>query len=307
VSARLPPSIRVLERGWLSSNNVLFLEGERAALVDSGYVAHAAQTVALLQRALEGRRLTRLINTHSHSDHIGGNAAVEAAFGCRIAIPAGIAPAVVEWDEAALLLRPADQIAARFAHDDEIAAGDELELGGLAWKAIAAPGHDMHALVFHCPEKRILISGDALWRNGFGVVFAELMGTAEGLRATRETLETIASLPVDAVIPGHGPPFAEVAEALAAAFARLAAFEADGDKLARHALKVVLSFALLEKRRIALADLPAYLAGLSLYRDVNSRYFRQSFDELAGWLVRDLERAGAVRREGDQLVAGTAA
>ena len=307
MSARLPPSIRVLERGWLSSNNVLFLEGERAALVDSGYVAHAAQTVALLHRALEGRRLTRLINTHSHSDHIGGNAAVEAAFGCRIAIPAGIAPAVVEWDEAALLLRPADQIAARFAHDDEIAPGDELELGGLAWKAIAAPGHDMHALVFHCPEKRILISGDALWRNGFGVVFAEVMGTADGLRATRETLETIARLPVDAVIPGHGPPFAEVAEALEAAFARLAAFEADGDKLARHALKVVLSFALLEKRRIALAELPAYLAGLSLYRDVNSRYFRQSFDELAGWLVRDLERAGAVRREGDQLVAGTAA
>jgi hypothetical protein len=98
-----------------------------------------------------------------------------------------------------------------------------------------------------------------------------------------------------------------VAEALEAAFGRLAAFEADGDKLARHALKVVLSFALLEKRRMPLSELPAYLAGLSLYRDVNARYFRQSFDELAGWLVRDLERAGAARREGDHLVAGSAA
>jgi glyoxylase-like metal-dependent hydrolase (beta-lactamase superfamily II) len=303
---RLPPSIRVLERGWLSSNNVVFLEGERASLVDSGYVSHAEQTVSLLRQTLAGRRLARLINTHSHSDHIGGNAAVAAAFGCRIAIPQGIVPAVVEWDEAALLLRSADQSAARFAHDEEIAAGDEIELGGMTWQALAAPGHDMHALVFHCPQKRILLSGDALWRSGFGVVFAEVMGTAEGLRATRGTLEMISRLPIDTVIPGHGPPFAEVGDALEQAFARLAAFEADGERLARHALKVVLSFALLEKRRMALGDLPAYLAGLSLYRDVNARYFRQSFDVIAGWLVRDLERAGAARREGDLLVAGSA-
>ncbi|WP_288130610.1 MBL fold metallo-hydrolase, partial [Accumulibacter sp.] len=62
----LPDSLLVLERGWLSSNNIVFLEGEQAALVDSGYVTHAAQTVALLEHALAGRRLTRLLNTHSH-------------------------------------------------------------------------------------------------------------------------------------------------------------------------------------------------------------------------------------------------
>jgi glyoxylase-like metal-dependent hydrolase (beta-lactamase superfamily II) len=72
----LPANLLVFERGWLSSNNILFLEGEQAALIDSGYVSHASQTVALLEHALAGRRLTRLLNTHSHSDHIGGNAAV---------------------------------------------------------------------------------------------------------------------------------------------------------------------------------------------------------------------------------------
>ena len=70
--------------------------GETAALVDSGYVSHAAQTVALLERALDGRRLTQLVNTHSHSDHIGGNAAVQTAFGCRITVPAGIAATIAE-------------------------------------------------------------------------------------------------------------------------------------------------------------------------------------------------------------------
>ena len=90
----LPANLLVFERGWLSSNNILFLEGEQAALIDSGYVSHASQTVALLEHALAGRRLTRLLNTHSHSDHIGGNAAVTEAFGCRVVVPAGISPRI---------------------------------------------------------------------------------------------------------------------------------------------------------------------------------------------------------------------
>lgn len=299
----LPPTLRVLERGWLSSNNILCLEGDGATLIDSGYVSHAGHTVALVRHALGGRRLARLVNTHSHSDHIGGNAALAAAFGCRIAIPEGIAPAVAEWDEAALLLPQTAQSAARFAHDDIVQAGDELDMGGLNWQAIAAPGHDMHALVFYNPERRILISGDALWRNGFGVIFAELMGTAPGLAATRETLTRIGRLAVDVVIPGHGAPFAEFEAAMEQAWSRLAAFEADGERLARHAVKVVFSFWLLERRRIAAAELPQFLAAVSLYRELNDRYFRQPFDALAEWLIRDLERAGAVRREGDHIVA----
>ncbi len=109
MTPKLPDSVLVLERGWLSSNNIVFFEGETAALVDSGYVSHAAQTLALLERALDGRCLTRLINTHSHSDHIGGNAAVQASFHCHITVPEGIAATIAEWDEDALLLSPLGQ------------------------------------------------------------------------------------------------------------------------------------------------------------------------------------------------------
>lgn len=106
---RLPDTLRVLERGWLSANNVLLFDGDEATLIDSGYVTHAAQTVALLHAALEGRQLGRLVNTHSHSDHIGGNAAVQRAFGCSITVPKGMAQAVADWDETALLLSVIDQ------------------------------------------------------------------------------------------------------------------------------------------------------------------------------------------------------
>ena len=66
----LPNSMRVFERGWLSSNNILFFDDEAhggCALVDSGYLTHAPQTVALVQHALRGRPLRRLLNTHLHS------------------------------------------------------------------------------------------------------------------------------------------------------------------------------------------------------------------------------------------------
>ncbi|MCB1895665.1 MAG: MBL fold metallo-hydrolase [Zoogloeaceae bacterium] len=300
---RLPASLIVLERGWLSANNIIGLDGEAATMIDSGYVTHAAQTVELVRHAVDGRRLARLVNTHGHSDHIGCNAAVQTEFGCRITVPAGIAPIIEAWDETALLLRPADQQCDRFRHDDTVDAGDRLAFGGCEWSALAAPGHDMHALMFHSDQHRLLISGDALWRDGFGVQFPELLGTDPGLAATRATLETIARLSLDGVLPGHGAPFTEVDDALARAFARLDAFEDDAERMARNAIRALLSFSLMECRSIALDALPAYLDEVSMYRDINRRYLRLEPGRLAERIAQELVRAGVARIDHGMLHA----
>jgi glyoxylase-like metal-dependent hydrolase (beta-lactamase superfamily II) len=303
----LPPQVRVIERGWLSSNNILFLEGDRASLVDSGYVGHAARSEALVRAALDGRRLDRLINTHSHSDHIGGNATLQRAFGCRILIPSGIEQHVAAWDEDALLLGPAAQRGDRFRHDGVIAPGDRFEMGGMVWQALAAPGHDMDALVFHCAERRLLISGDALWRDGFGIVFGELLGHPGALAATRGTLNMLSRLAVDTVIPGHGAPFADVPEALDRAFRRLAAFDADPARVARNAVKACLTFNLLDLGRLPKAELAGYLETVPLFRDVGARLLGMDTEALAGWLLAELLRAGAVALEGGDIVPTMAA
>jgi glyoxylase-like metal-dependent hydrolase (beta-lactamase superfamily II) len=64
---------------------------------------------------LDGRPLAMLINTHCHSDHMGGNAAVKRAYGCPVAVPAGEAPLIEAWDERRLWLGYAGQRAGRFA------------------------------------------------------------------------------------------------------------------------------------------------------------------------------------------------
>ncbi len=299
----LPPQIRVLERGWLSSNNILIDDGAACTLIDSGYHAHAAQTLQLLEHARGGKPLARLINTHCHSDHMGGNAAVQRAYACRTSVPAGEAPAILAWDEQAMMLSYTGQSAERFGFDDTIAAGDRLQLGGLEWEALAAPGHDRHALMFYCGSERILISGDALWENGFGLIFQELFGQAGGFADTRATLEAISRLQIDTVIPGHGSPFGTVERSLTTAFQRLDAYEREPVKLARHALKVMLSFSLMIHGRIALAELPQFFANRPIYGDVNRRFLKVSETELSDYLVRDLQRAGALKLEDGWLVA----
>jgi glyoxylase-like metal-dependent hydrolase (beta-lactamase superfamily II) len=292
----------VLERGWLSSNNIVMIGPEGTALVDSGYGAHAPQTIALVEHALGGRALERLVNTHCHSDHMGGNAALQRRYGCHTSVPVGEAPLIERWDEEALLLSYADQRAERFRVDATITPGDRLRMGGIDWTAIAAPGHDTHALMFHAPDERILISGDALWEDGFGVLFSQLFGRQETFAETRCTLDSISALDVRTVIPGHGEPFDKVDEALERAYSRLHAFEEDPARLARHAARVMLTFALLEKRRLPIASLPDYVERTGILRDINRRFLAMTPEHFAEWLVHELERVRAVKREGDDLV-----
>lgn len=298
-----PPQLHVFVRDWLSANNVLLKSRDGHVLIDTGYVRHAPLTLALLasERGIAGEPLAWIVNTHCHSDHIGGNAAIAAKYGCPIAVPRALAPLVERWDGKALLYDYCDQRADRFTVDQALGADTTHVWGDLEWRALAAPGHDMGALVFHNAEHGILVTGDALWENGFGFVMPPEIDPA-ALPATRATIEMIATLDVRIVIPGHGEPFTDVAGALDRARRRLDVFEADSLRVARHALKVNLVFTLLDRQRLELAELPRYLDAVGFYRDFNRQFFRLPPTEFAALLVSELERAGAVRREGAWLV-----
>jgi glyoxylase-like metal-dependent hydrolase (beta-lactamase superfamily II) len=300
----LPPQIRVFVRDWLSCNNVLLRSRGGHVLIDSGYVTHAPLTLALLAvpQGLGEAPLAKLVNTHCHSDHMGGNAAIKARYGCPIALPEGEAALIDVWSGRELLLDYADQRADRFHYDELLSPDSPHVWGDLEWQALAAPGHDMGALVFYNAEHRILISGDALWENGYGFVMPPEIDP-RALPATRATIEMLGRLDVQVVIPGHGEPFADVGAALERAEQRTAAFEADPMRLARHALKVALAFTLLDRRRLPLADLPAYVDRIEIYREFNARFFRLAPKALAEWLVTALEHSGAARREDGWLVA----
>jgi glyoxylase-like metal-dependent hydrolase (beta-lactamase superfamily II) len=300
---RLPPQIRVIVRDWLSANNILLRGRNATVLIDTGYVSRASETLSLLRRPqhLGSDPLNWLVNTHCHSDHMGGNAAIQRVYACRTSVPEGEAQLIREWDTRGLWLDYAGQHAERFGFDDVIAPGQTYRWGDLEWLAIAAPGHDAGALMFYCAEERALITGDALWENGFGIVLPDV---PKGLEEARRTLDAIAALDVRVVIPGHGLPFTEVAAALERSFARVDALRGNPERIARNVLKVMLVFSLLDRESLALATLPHYLASVPIYREYNERYFKLTAAQLTERLIDELEKSGAAHRAGGLLLAG---
>jgi glyoxylase-like metal-dependent hydrolase (beta-lactamase superfamily II) len=296
MAPRLPPTVRPILRGWLNSNQVVLRAPGDNVVIDSGYCTHRERTLELVAgpAGLEGEPLERVVNTHCHSDHMGGNAALASAHGCRVTIPAGEVKHVDPWSPQSVWMAEFDQRADPFRVDDTLAAGDAFEGGGFEWEAHAAPGHDMDALMFFEPVNRILVSGDALWRDGMGFVWPG-EGANPGIEAAHETLSRIEQLRPAVVIPGHGAAFTDTATAIANVRSRLDAFARDPAKNARHIVKALFVFALLDKQHMPVAEVPGYVARVGCYRRLSEGFLGMAPPALAAWLVEALERAGAIR------------
>ena len=289
------PGLQFFERGWLSANNILFTDSESASLIDSGYVTHQDQTLALIAHALNGRQLDRLVNTHLHSDHCGGNAVLQSQYpGLKTFIPPGESAAVAIWNEVALSYEPTGQLCPRFKFDGLLQPGQTLQLADLNWQVMAAPGHDPHSVILFEPANKILISADALWANGFGVVFPELEGIS-AFQEVADTLDLIESLQAEWVIPGHGAIFQDVAAALSNARKKLDGFVQNPDKHARYGAKVLLKYKLLEWHEVQKPEMMAWATGIRYIQALHRMHAsHMRIEEWVEDLLRDLERSKAL-------------
>jgi glyoxylase-like metal-dependent hydrolase (beta-lactamase superfamily II) len=298
----LPQGVTLLERGWLSSNNILISGPNNCALVDSGYATHAPQTLALVADSLGKRSLDLLVNTHLHSDHCGGNATLQARYpGMKTLIPSGQAAHVTTWDPYALSYTPTGQRCERFSFSATLQAGTDIDLGGQPWQVHAAPGHDPNSVVLFEPQSRLLLSADALWENGFGVVFPELDGD-DAFDDVAATLDLIESLKPRLVIPGHGGAFSDLSAALARARKRLDSFVQHPAKHMHHAAKVMLKFKLLEVQSISLDAFVAWATTTDLLLHLHRADSMQSgFGDWIAQLIDELVASGAAARDQSML------
>ncbi len=302
---RLPKGVHVFERGWLSANNILFTAGAKTLMVDSGYCTHSEQTVALVEGVLEGRPLDFLVNTHLHSDHCGGNAALQLRYTTlQTLIPPGQAAHVTDWDPASLTYQPTGQLCPQFSFSHTLKPGTEIRFGETDWQVYSAPGHDPNSLIFFEPMHRVLISADALWENGFGVVFPEL----EGEKAFDEvdaTLDLIEQLNPVTVIPGHGSIFSYSTDTLEIARRRLDAFSVNPLKHAKHASKVLIKFKLLETQQQSWDEFSSWALNTPYLQQIRSRFF--SDVPMNTWieeLCNELCKAGVAARDDTHIFNG---
>jgi hydroxyacylglutathione hydrolase len=128
-------------------------------------------------RALEERnwRLTDILVTHRHGDHIQGIPEVKSKTGCRVVGPAKAAGQIRTLDET-------------------VQEGDRVAVGDLTLEVWETPGHCADHVSYWCPSESVLFCGDTLFTMGCGRV---LEGSPADLW---KSLERIASLPADTTI-----------------------------------------------------------------------------------------------------------
>jgi hypothetical protein len=127
---------------------------DETAVVDTGYATHAEQTLALVESVLGPRPLDRILNTHLHSDHCGGNAALQTRYpAVRTDIPPGEAALVERWDEAGLEFSGDGAELPAVPVHRIVAAGSGMRARRAPWEVHAAPGHDPHSIILFEPSR----------------------------------------------------------------------------------------------------------------------------------------------------------
>jgi glyoxylase-like metal-dependent hydrolase (beta-lactamase superfamily II) len=296
-------SYTVLERGWLSSNSIVFAQGAQTAVVDTGYCTHAKQTLFLIRAALQNKPLHIIANTHLHSDHCGGNAMLQASYpDAQTMIPPGQSQFVTAWDQQALSYEPTGQTCPQFTFQNLLEPGQTILLGDDAWEIHAAPGHDPDSVILFEPQSRTLISADALWENGFGVVFQELEQRA-AFDQVAATLDLIERLSPHTIIPGHGPAFQEITPALARARSRLDRFIQSPVAHARYGAKVLIKYKLLEWQHCDQQVLLEWIAQTPYFAILHRNFFASTpMQDWINELLNDLIRSNAIRRQAHVLL-----
>ncbi|MFD7441678.1 MBL fold metallo-hydrolase [Streptomyces sp. NPDC059909] len=155
-----------------------------AAPVDSGFVGHTEETSAWA-RAHAGE-IGLVVNTHWHSDHVGGNAILQGS-GAAVAAGAPEAEAIIRRDPGSCAAENLDQPAAPYTVDTPLDDGQVLRLGDAEWEVVRTPGHMPGHLGLWQPDERLLVVGDALSDYDAGWVNLAL----EGLDAAATALASL--------------------------------------------------------------------------------------------------------------------
>lgn len=291
--------LQLFERGWLSSNNVLFRPSRSSppTIVDTGYGAHEAQTLSLVEQALGDAALERIVNTHLHSDHVGGNSALQRRWGSQTLVPEASFSIAERWDEAKLSFGETGQRCTRFRSDNRLAVGEVLQLADYRWRVEAAPGHDPDAVLLFQADSGVMLSGDALWEHRLAIVFPAL----DDDRAFDEALaalDLIERLAPRVVVPGHGRAFVDVSGAIQRSRQRVHQFIRQPERHLDYAERALLMFHMLEHRRRQHSELLGWLCSTPVFARIVARRGLKSSElsSNAERVVDSLVAGGQLRR-----------
>jgi hydroxyacylglutathione hydrolase len=110
----------------------------------------AGAIISALER--EGWKLTDILITHHHHDHVGGVAELKQKYGCRV-------------------VAPHDKTTKIANADLRVVNGDVVKIGGLLARVLETPGHTLDHISYVFDSEKALFAADTLFSIGCGRVF----------------------------------------------------------------------------------------------------------------------------------------
>jgi len=156
---------------------------------DEVLVVDAPHDPAPILAAIGGRRVTAIVLTHGHNDHITA------------------APALREAVDAPIWFHPADRMLWDSTHPDaapdrELGEGNRFDVAGTALLALHTPGHSPGSTCLHAPGLATVFTGDTLFAGGPGATGRSFSDHPTILTSIRSKLLTLHG---DTVVhTGHG-------------------------------------------------------------------------------------------------------
>ncbi|MGM0506526.1 MAG: MBL fold metallo-hydrolase [Bacteroidota bacterium] len=187
--------------GPFAENSYLLLEGKEALIIDPGFSNQSELEIFLKYLKNSGAQPVAILLTHAHVDHVLGLSSLLR----HHELPVWLS------DRDRFLWKNAEGQAARFGismagfnfEPEPLPTGPGFSIGSFTMDVIETPGHSPDHVSFHFPAEKVLISGDALFRESIGRTDL-YKGNLDQL--TRSIREQLFPLPDDTVVwPGHGP------------------------------------------------------------------------------------------------------
>ncbi len=289
-----------VERGYLNANHFVY-RSDRPVLIDTGYAADYAETVAHLKAAgVRPEKVSLIVTTHCHCDHVGGNRRIQKASGCGIAMHRLGKHFIDTRDDWATWWRYFGQEADFFRATCSLQDGERVQIGPHRFEVIHTPGHAADGIVLYCRRSRLLISSDTLWENDMAVMNLSVEGS-RALFDMADAIEKIAHLDVACVYPGHGRPFSDFAGAVDRCRSRIRRFLADRRRIGADVMKKIMIYTLLMHRQVAADRFFDLVDSAPWFGDTVRRYFDGNRCEAYDRFLAELTERGLIRESGGTL------
>src|SRR5690625_3826428 len=240
------PTILFFERNFPSANMIL-IRDQLPILIDTGFGSDADETVRLIEEAgMKPEALHLIVNTHYHSDHVGGNFHLQKNYNVKIAAHTWDASLINDRDNEACSAEWLDQPVEPYDVQVKLTDNDVIHTGNKEFQVIHTPGHTLGHIALYEPEEEVLICGDLFHRNDVGWLNMFREGVAS-MQRSLESMERVAKLPMKQAYSGHGPKIEVPFRSIDKARGRLEKWLSNPEKMSWHACKRIFAFTLMMK------------------------------------------------------------